>query len=510
MAVEAINAETLTPYLAGTYGADPQEVKWLAQSWRYPKGHKPLEGMFGTIGGGKPIREVMDTRKLAGQEVVISQYAGLGQRGVGIGEERNLNAENMKSNTYRFKIGQRSHSVAKESSVVNFTKIGSQFDRIVQPELADWMSDRRCMDVQAEWWAKKHTRNTIRPNNKASRDDLISEDTFSLNSVYDIKETMNTLGASPLAIKRQSDQQIVESYYIQGSNFLFADLNRNSEWRALRAQAENRGMGNTNFAGGKPMFENCILNQWEISINSANATQGARLMPYAVTGVAISATPDSGTAATTYIYGGANAAGAANTKVDYFQDFLGAPYVGFEGTKIAATTGTEYYLAVRSTSGANNGKIRLFAYQVNDGNKITITRALSSTAPGGTSLKFTTLSASGTPATWNAGDWVAATYLTEAAMPVGSIVYQCNIKGQCLCYGVAVGRDCMVSGYGSDDGVTCFGKRLMDTQDQGRLKSIGLLQVWGCAATQNCDGMVNGYCIMEAAYTPPSFPRITS
>lgn len=510
MAVEAINAETLSTHLNGSHGADPAEVKWLVKSWKYPRGHKPLEGLFGTIGGGKPIREVMETRTLAGQEIVVSVYAGLGQRGVGMDEERNLNAETIKSTTYRVKVGQRSHSVAKASSVANFTKIGGQFDSIAAPELADWMSDRRCMDVQAEWWKRAHSRNTIRPNSKASRDDLISEDTFSLNSVYDIKETMNTIGAAPLYVRKGTDQQIVESYYIQGSQFLFADLNRNSEWRSLRAAAENRGHGNSNFAGGKPMFENCILNQWEIAINSANATQGSRLMPYATAGVAIHASPDSGTASTTYIYGGGNATAAANTKVDYFQDFLGAQYVGFEGEKIAATTGTEYYLAVKSTSGANIGKIRLFAYQVNNGNRITITRALSSADGGGTSLKFTNLSASGSPAIWNTGDWVSATYLTEAEMPIGSIIYQCNIKGQCLCYGVGIARDMMVAGYGSDDGVTCFGKRLTDSQDQGRLKTIGLLTVWGVRCTEDANNMVNGYVLYESAYNPSGFPRITS
>ena len=138
------------------------------------------------------------------------------------------------------------------------------------------------------------------------------------------------------------------------------------------------------------------------------------------------------------------------------------------------------------------------------------TRALSSADGGGTSLKFTNLSASGSPAIWNTGDWVSATYLTEAAMPIGSIIYQCNIKGQCLCYGVGIALDMMVAGYGSDDGVTCFGKRLTDSQDQGRLKTIGLLTVWGVRCTEDANNMVNGYVLYESAYNPSGFPRITS
>ena len=516
MPVESLNARTLANVLARG-GADPQEIKWLIKSHLHSRGHMPIKGWFGGLGGGKPIMEVMDTRKLRGQEIVATVRAGLGQRGTGVGENRSLASEKYKSTTYRVKVGQRHHSVAQEDAAGDFTVIGGEFDSTVAPDLAEWHGCRQQEDVLAEMFKRAHARNTIRPNNKSSTDDLVSDDTFSMNSVYDVKETMLSIGANPLNVRKGSNEEVVESYYIQGSQFLFADLNRDSSWQNLRALADNRGSANSVFAGGKPMLENCIINEWNIKINDYDATQGARIMPFAVLGAAISANPDSATASTTFIKGGGGANAAANTEVDFFQNFKAAPYEGYESNltqdtpeyKIAPTTDVEYYCAVKSMSGANKGKIRLFAYQVNDGNKITITRALSSTTPGGTSLKYTTLSSSDNLVTWGAGDWTSD-YLTEAAMPAGSLVYQCNKRGQCLAYGLAIGARMMMCGYGSSNGKTAFGERTVQNEDFGRVKGIGSKIIWGCRATEDANNMVNGYCLYEAAYNPPGFPNITA
>jgi hypothetical protein len=523
MPVASLNARTLANIVAGSN--DPQQVLWMTNIYETSRGHMPIKEWFGGLGGGRPIIEVLDTRRLQGQEVVATVRAGLGQRGTTTGQTRADKSEKQKSSDYRVKIGLRHHCVSQERIAADMTVIGSKFDKTAGPDLAEWHSVRQQSDVEAEMFKRAHERNTLRPNNKSHANYLVSNDTFSLNSVMDIREGMFSLGATALKVRKGPNAEVVSSYYIQGSQFLFADLNRDPGWQNLRAIAENRGAANSVFAGGKPMFENCILNEWELKLNDFNASQGARIMPIAVLGAAIAAAPDSATADNAtgsadgkilsykYIYGGGNNTAAANTEVDYFQNFKAAQYVGYEGEKIAATTDVEYYVAIKSMSGANKGKIRLFAYQVNDGNKLTITRALSSSAPGSTSLKFTALSTStdyGAVATWDSGAWVAATYLTQAEMPAGSIIYQCNIKGQCLCYGYGIGNGFLFCGYGSSDGKTAFGRRTTENQDYGSMVGIGCEVVWGCRATEDTNRMVNGYTLYEAAYNPSGFPQIES
>ena len=510
--LNTLNARTLANVIAGS--TDAQETLWMVNIHRQSRGMSPITSWFGGLGGGHPIAEVMDTRKVRGQEIVASVSAGLGQRGVFGDSERLSKSEKYKHKDYRVKIGMGFHSVAQSRVASNMTVIGSDFDKKAGPDLAEWVACRKWMDVEAEMFKRAHSRNTLRPNNKASTNDLVSADVFGISSVIDVRDGMLGLNAAPLAVAKGADNSVVEKYYIQGHQYLFSDLNRNSTWINLRAQAENRGPGNTIFAGGKPMYEGCIINEWMIKMNDFDATQGARCMPIAVVGVAIPAAVDTGTAASTYIYGGGGAAAAANTEVDYFQNFLNAPYGGFEvladgtGGKIAADTTTERYLAVKLGSGSDKGKFRLFAYKVNDGNKITITRSVGATNVGGTSLVVTALSATSGAAAWNTGAWTTD-FITAAEVPVGSLVYQCNIKGQTFCYGYGVADRMMLCGYGSVDGATAFGRRITDEQDFKRNVGIGMELVWGCRATQDTNDVVNGYIIFEAAFNPAGLPDIT-
>lgn len=510
MAVASLNARTMANIIAGSN--DPLEVAWLMQAHNYGRGLSPISNWFGALGGGRPIMEVLDTRRVKGKQIVATVKAGLGQRGRQGSGSRADKAEKYKSRDYRVTVGMMHHAVAIENAAKDATVIGSEFDKSAAPDLSEWMHNKQHCDVLAELHARAHSRNTFRPNNKADTNALTSNDTFGLNSVTDIKEGMYSIGAAALSVKKGPNGERTDCFYVQGTQFLFAELNRNAQYTAIRASAENRGAANSVFAGGKPLWDNVILNQWDIKTHDWDAPQGARSMPMAILGKAIAANPVNSDVTTCYIYGGGNATSADNTEVDYFENFKGSGYLGFEGEKIAATTDTEYYLAIKSKSGANNGKIRLFAYQVNNGNRITLTRALSSTNPGGTSLKFTTLSATAYTgkATWDDGDWVAADYLTEAEMPIGSLIYQCNIRGQCLCYGYGIGSRMMMAGYGRGEGGNPMGRRTKETQDFESLSGVGLEMVWGCRATQDTNDMVNGYVLYEAAYNPPGFPEITT
>lgn len=517
MALANLNSQTLAQVIARA-GADSQQVAWMVNIHKTSRGHSPIAKWFGGTGGGRPIMEVMDTRRLAGQEIVATVKAGLGQRGVRGEGARMENSEKPKSRTYRAKIGMGFHSVSQTRVANNMTLIGSDFDKSSSADLGEWAAFRKQHDVEAEMFARRHERNTMRPNNKASLNDLTSADTFGIGSIIDIRDTMSSINATPLALSKKADGEIVSKYYIQGHNYAFGALNRNSTWMSIRANAENRGPGNSLFAGGKPMWEGSIINEWDIKLNDFDATQGARCMPIAVLGVTIDEHPNASTAddltggipsnSYKYIYGGGSNAAASNTRVDYFQNFINASYEGFEGEKIAAAT-DEAYVAIKSMSGANKGKIRLFAYTANDGNKLTISRALDTANSGdGTDLRYNALSASGSPATWNTGAWTTD-YLTDSDMPVGSMIYQCNIKGQCVCYVYGIGDRMMLCGYGSVDGKVAMGTRIPQEQDFKKDVGIGIELVWGCRATQDTNDMVNGYVIYECAHNPAGFPQIT-
>jgi hypothetical protein len=350
-----------------------------------------------------------------------------------------------------------------------------------------------------------------------------------MDTITDARDAMLTLNASPLMISQGANQQKIPRFYIQGSQYLFAGLNRNSTFKTLVAQAENRGPSQSLLAGGKPIVDNTILNEWMITNNDADATQGARLIPFATTGKVIPAAPQwaagvydtdgdgdvdvSDTSGGFVLTLGGSTTAAAKTDVDYAQNFHNAPYTGFEGEKIAADYTTERFIAVRARSGANAGKWRHFAYKYNNGNVLVLTRALGSNGVTGadtstaTTIERATLSNGGQTdvATWGAGQFTDTSKLTVDEIAIGAEVYQCNAKGTILSYGYVISDGFMMSGYGSIDGKTAFGNRKVEKQEYEKDIGIGVELVWGCKANEDTNGVKNGFVLIQAAYTPPGY-----
>jgi hypothetical protein len=531
--INGINKDTLATTIAADT-ANSQEVAWMAKIVMGAKKHCPIANWFGSVGGGRPIMEIGDWRKLQGQEIVAKRRARLGARGRQGDSARVGYEEKFKERYFRAKIGAMFHSVGFSRIAAAQTAMGGDKDKVAQELLSEWVAERQYMDVEAEIFRNCYTsgaitgRNVIRPNSKGSENALGSNDVFGMDTITDARDAMLSLNASPLMISQGVNMQKIPRFYIQGSQYLFASLNRNSTFKTLIASAENRGPSQSLLAGGKPIVDNTILNEWMITNNDADATQGARLIPFATTGVAIPADPQwAENVVDSNLYNesttadadgflltlGGSAAAALKTDVDYAQNFHNAPYQGFEGEKIAADTTTERYLAVRARSGANAGLWRLFAYKVNNGNAIVLTRALGSSGGTGASASSAgsivrqnlSQSAPTDVATWGSGQFTDTSKMTEAEIAIGAEVYQCNVKGTILSYGYVISDGFMMSGYGSLDGKTAFGNRKVEKQEYEKDIGIGVELVWGCKANEDTNGVKNGFVLIQAAYTPPGY-----
>lgn len=521
--INGINKDTLATTIAADT-ANSQEVAWMAKIVMGAKKHCPIANWFGSVGGGRPIMEIGDWRKLQGQEIVAKRRARLGARGRQGDSARVGYEEKFKERYFRAKIGAMFHSVGFSRIAAAQTAMGGDKDKVAQELLSEWVAERQYMDVEAEIFRNCYTsgaitgRNVIRPNSKATENALGSNDVFGMDTITDARDAMLTLNASPLMISQGANQQKIPRFYIQGTQYLFASLNRNSTFKSLVAQAENRGPSQSLLAGGKPVIDNTILNEWMITNNDADATQGARLIPFATTGTAIPANPTAVANAVTGYDGfllefGGSATAAAKDDVDYVQNFHNAPYTGFEGEKIAADVTTERYCAVRARSGANAGKWRHFAYKYNDGHQMVITRVLGSSGGTGADATATntmerqTLSATAHTdvATWGSGQFTDTGKLTEAEIAIGAEVYQCNAKGTILSYGYVISDGFAMSGYGSLDGKTAFGNRKVEKQEYEKDIGIGVELVWGIKANEDTNGVKNGFVLIQAAYTPPGY-----
>ena len=199
----------------------------------------------------------------------------------------------------------------------------------------------------------------------------------------------------------------------------------------------------------------------------------------------------------------------------YFQYFSNAAYIGHEGSKVVADTSTVRYLAIKVLTGADVGKIAIYSYQVNNGNKIVQVKRLGASATGAIATTIGSM-------TYDTGAWTVAAGANGFAgvsigiLPKGSAIYEVNAKGVPFERSFGLGRNAIISGWGSlaplgeggQGGMP--GQRLLQEQDAGRLYSLGYQQVWGATATKDANAMVNGYVLIESAYQPAGWPDITA
>ncbi|MFZ4765831.1 MAG: hypothetical protein ACOYMN_12845, partial [Roseimicrobium sp.] len=470
-----IDADTVAEIVSAA-GANSQEQKWAAQVAVNSMGQNPWVKLMGGVMGGKPIQVMADTNKLKGQVVNLQVEAPLGGTGrQGSGEQRIGYGEDTKFKMWQFQIGAQWHGVKANRISLAQTVLGKgSFDSRARSKLSEWFAARQGSFLEACLLAAKTARTTLFCNNKQSVEALRSADVFYADTAKKVSDLMAANMARPLAVARgKTSGQTIKKYFIQGNSRLYDSLHQSDTWQTLLANSDIRGSENQLFFGGLPSWAGCVLDETQIEVNTADGPQGSFAAPIAYTGSAVIALPATGAE----LLGGGSAAAGGLTDRLYFEYFQGAQYKKFDREVIAATTGTEYYFLIRNLTGADAGKFGMYAYQVNNGNKLVLTKALRSTAATSGKIDQTTVG----NVTWNSGVWT--TSVLTNTHPIGSEIIPCNSYGQPFVCGYSFGDEAMISGFGSVDGEIAMGRRTFEDKDHGREYEIGNEMVWGAAPT---------------------------
>jgi hypothetical protein len=507
----AIDAQTVAQIAAQspTYA---KQILWMADIHFDRAGYNPFADLMGGIDSVKPIKEILDTTKVRGNTIVITQEAGLGGKGVQGATALIGSEEKRKYSQYTLTIGMHRHAVGETVTTKDQTFIGTTFDNSARRSLNEWVQRLKCDCIEATMIGEATSRNILYAGNKTSIDTLTSTDVVTKSTISQAKIMANGLGMKPIAIAKDKGNQRILKYYFQGNDYLFQGLRENSTWESLLATAGERGPNNYLFGGHLPEYDGVMLNNWAIASNSADAAQGAFCAPRAYLGVAIVAKGTS-TTLTALSGGGYNndstltTNAVAKTGNDYFRYFPNAPFSAFEKTFIQADTSTNRYLMVVHASGADVGKYSFFRYTTTDGYTISATdlERLGSTSSGD---YVTTLT--GSSITWGTAPWLS-TYLSEGIIPIGSLIIPVNAKGQPYVSGYLMGNDAIITGYGTIDRKpsTAMGQRVTEVQDYQNNYGIGVRMVWGCAAIQNAAKIVAGYIVVYGAYNLPGMPEVS-
>lgn len=511
--------------LTGGY-SDSQEVKWQKSIVLANRGRSnPFHGLIGGLNGMKPITEVMDFKALAGKEIVVTLDRPLGGPGVQGPASQNKvvgNEENQAPWSYRAKVGLFAHMVAGEQIMETQTVIGGDWDSRQRKKLSEYFIHKQGDDIQMEMIVKAHARNTLYPNNKAAIDDLGTGDCINLGTVTYMKELMNANQAQPFDISRSGSGAEILSYLLMGPSKAFNGMATSNSYQQLLANADNRGDSNKLFKGGLPKWNGDYLFDWRVEDGVQIGPLAAPCAPVAYLAADLPATTTTDFTAGAGIFilgGGTQNTDGSKTKPLFFQYYENSRYVGHEGEKRAADTTTRRYLAMKILTGADTGKIALFSYLVNNGNKITISERLGAAGAGQivTTLTGSTITYNGAGNAWtSAAGSNGFKGVSTGIIPAGSPIYQINAKGTPYVRSFGFGRNGIIAGYGNlapnkayGSGGGSPGQRLFQAQDAGRIFSVGWQQVWGCTATRDANDMVNAYSLIVSAFQPPGWPDVS-
>lgn len=455
--------------------------------------------MIGGPGSGKPFIQYDDLSKVDGNTINVPTVASLGGPGAQGEGDRSGNEEKLRIGGFPCKIGRQWFGIGITDVAQEETVIGSQWDNLANKLLRNRLGRKVSEDLKMNLISSARTSglNLIRPNFKGSRELLKSADVVNTPVITRSGLIASGMGAKPVGTIRNPGGGMIEQFLFFGNQLALANLKSETAYLDAVKYAEQRGKGNPIFKGDFVDWDGHGIYREYVRDHDAYGPIGSVTIPRAFLGTAIAADNSAHD-----ITGGGDTTGAALVPAPaYFEAFSNAPWTFTNGVAIAADVATTRYVAIYNLTGAGAGKIGIYSYVVNDGNKLTMVNRLRAAASG---AAVTTLG----NITWNTAPWVAATYLTDSH-PAGSLVIEINSFGVPFGYSFLLGEQAGICGYGSLKGRNSKAARTEEHRNHGMDHGIGVETCFGSAAAKRTDGRYPNFVVVEHAWSADGFPTVT-
>lgn len=432
-----------------------------------------------------PIRVETDTSKGAGQKVIFRTEEELYGDG-GIGDELvGANAEEWNVGEYELEVDFIRHSTEWNKRTEEQTGMKNEIRDGMHRKLGGWLGRKKTKHISMMFREKLHATSYIfagQSSGVGSVDDLKSAHCIGVNELLAWSSSMKTAGAKAAEIDRDGNDNPISKFILVAVNEALVTMQQSSDYKQLLREAGTREKGtNPLFKGGFPDLGGQMIKEYTPIDHAGRGAIGSAMNAKAVLGVAI-------TAATSAvdIKGGGNSTNAAITTAKYFEFFPLYAY-RFTPADILSPTGTKYvliYNIAAGPGGSNAGKMGMYSYNANDGNKLTMVERLRAAASG---AAVTTLG----NVTWNTGVWNGKHTDNHAA---GSVIIEVNSYGVPIGRSFLLGADAAKRGYGS-----YRNERSTEEHDGGFVKKTYITSVFGQAPTRRVDGHTpNVLCITHA------------
>jgi len=445
-----------------------QEVEVYEQStdfWR------PFEG----ASASSPIWSKTDTSKGRGSKMVFTVKSGFYNEAV-LGDTKfeDDDYEDIKIGSYELQVDWLRHGTSYTLRAEEHMGLRGELVMGIPEEQGKWLGREKTDRLMMMFRHRGGTANYTFAGNASSVDSLTTADTFSHDMVVENVQQLKTMNGKPAMIGTDGNRNEIKRYIVVPTTETLNSLETDPDYQRNLRDAGERGKSNDIFNGGYMDIRGSVVKEYCAYDHDGEGPIGSALFAKAELGTALT---NAGIG--DFITGGGSSTAAANTKAKYFRFFPNYAYPYLPGETIAVDGAATYYVIVVNNSGADKGKFGFYSYNVNNGTKLTINGALTSsnTTLGGL--------------TWDAA-------VNTNTHPSGSSVYLVNSKAVVYGWTPIIGAGSALRGYGNFKH-----KRSEQDVEGGHKKEVYITSVFGQEPRKDRRGRCPGFLVVCHAMSVP-------
>ena len=465
------NTTSYAGLLKGDSNSDLRSRLWSELVTRDAREKNVFAKFIGGEGSGKPITEKRDLSAGGSDKVTFTTVAPI--RGQGVrGEEILKNStETLDFGTFSVEIDLVRHAVSWTQVLKLMRFTGKTIDQLSAEVMSEWMSRTEQDQIQyalRQICSAKATSNVLSAYGTGAGGALKYVDGLSTDIIQEAKQALIANGAEPMNTGGDENQEI-PGYLFFAPDACLRPLRSDPDYLEAITQADSRGPDNKLFSGSYAKWDNNIIANHNVLIDTARGRQGSPLLPTYYNFEAIA----DATATTTV--GGVTYGALGGADGDYAANFRGVSIriPGGGGETFAVDSGTYYILGIDSAT----GKYKLYSYAASDANVNSIIL---------TEESFGTKSAG------------------DNAFAAGSLFVQANEIGTPIGYALAMGKDAMYFAKGKIYGEQIFHyDDFANSGNEAHLSAVGVQSVYGMAARKDTRGRVPAVQLIEVVRQVP-------
>jgi N4-gp56 family major capsid protein len=464
--VDLVNNTTSYQGLLDGPNSDLRSRLWSELVSRDAREKNVFAKFIGGEGSGKPITEKRDLSAGGSDKVTFTTVAPI--RGQGVrGEEILKNAtDTLDFGTFSIEVDLVRHAVSWTQVLKLMRFTGKTIDQLSAEVMSEWMSRTEQDQIQyalRQICAAKGASNTLSGYGTGASGDLKYVDGLSTDIIQEAKQALIANGGEPMNTGGDENQEI-PGYLFFAPDACLRPLRSDPDYLEAITQADARGADNKLFSGSYAKWDNNIIANHNVLIDTARGRQGSPLLP---TFYAFEAIADAGNSTVTI--GGSDG--------DYVANFRGVSIriPGGGGVDLVNDSGTHHILGVDT-----DGTVALYEYTSQSTSE---------------SLALTRVSGDG---------GLTGNVKSGDAFNAGALFVQANVLGTPIGYALAMGKDAMYYAKGKIYGEQIFHyDDFANSGNEAHLSAVGVQSVYGMGARKDTRGRIPSVQLIEVVRQVP-------